>query len=74
MISSWVMQKLDFHMGWVMQKSDFHMGPVEIGFLFTSADNFTNFLKMYGNLSMALLPITHTGIFIFTSFTFLDHL
>ena len=25
-------------------------------------DDFTNFSKMYGNLSMASLPLTHTGI------------
>ena len=38
-----------------MWKSDFHMAHVEILFLFTSAtDDFTNFLKMYGNLSMAI--------------------
>ena len=36
-------------------KSDFHMGHVEIWFLVISAvSDFTNFLKMYGNLSMAI--------------------
>ena len=69
MISTWVMWKSDFHMAknlsnssslkmissWVMWKSDFHMAHVEIWFLFTSAtDDFTNFLKMYGNFSMAI--------------------
>ena len=40
---------------WVMWKSDFHMAHVEIWFLFTSAtDDFTNFSKRYGNLSMAI--------------------
>ena len=40
---------------WVMWKSDFHMGHVEIWFLVISAiGDFTNFLKMYGNLSMAI--------------------
>ena len=40
---------------WVMWKSDFHMAHVEIWFLFTSAtDDFTNFLKMYGNFSMTI--------------------
>ena len=44
---------------WVMWKSDFHMGHVEIWFLVISAiGDFTNFLKMYGNLSMA---ITYTN-------------
>ena len=38
-----------------MWKSDFHMDHVEIGFLVISAiGDFTNFLKMYGNLSMAI--------------------
>ena len=38
-----------------MWKSDFHMGHVEIWFLVISAiGDFTNFLKMYGNLSMAI--------------------
>ena len=37
------------------QKSDFHMGHVEILFLVISViGNFTNFFKMYGNLSMAI--------------------
>ena len=33
MITSWVMQKSDFHIGWVMQKSVFHMDHVEVWFL-----------------------------------------
>ena len=80
-ISSWVMQKSDFHMtkkncqittiyrisSWVMQKSDFHMAHVEIGFLVISAiDDFTNFFQRYRNLSMASLLVTHTGISIFS--------
>ena len=40
---------------WPIRKSDFHMGHVEIWFLVISAiGDFTNFLKMYGNLSMAI--------------------
>ena len=36
-------------------KNDFHMAHVEIWFLFTSAsDDFTNFLKMYGNFSITI--------------------
>ena len=35
--------------------NDFFMGHAEIWFLFTSAnDDFTIFLKMYGNLSMTI--------------------
>ena len=42
-----------------MWKSDFHMGHVEILFLVISAiGDFTDFFKMYGNLSMA---ITYTN-------------
>ena len=36
-------------------QNDFFMGHVEIWFLFTSATgDFMNFLKMYGNFSMAI--------------------
>ena len=53
MISSWgVMRKSDFRMG----------GHAEIGFLFSSAMTISRILKMYGNLSMTSLLVTHTGI------------
>ena len=53
MISSWgVMRKSDFRMG----------GHAEIRFLFSSAMTISRILKMYGNLSMTSLLLTHTGI------------
>ena len=42
----------------------------EIGFIFSSAMTISRILKMYGNLSMTSLLLTHTGIQIFWSDTF----
>ena len=64
----------DFRMGrvsWgIMRKSDFRMGGhAEIGFLFSSAMTISRILKMYGNLSMTSLLLTHTGIYFFGDLT-----